>query len=210
MNEESDKKDISEDKSKKALFIQRLFAFIFDMLLVSLIASFVVTPFLNSDKIHELEKREQELIMNIQSNDFNKSSFILEYSDFYYQYSRSMGIVSIVSILFKVLYFIVYQIYNNGQTVGKKIMRIKIVSDSGELLMNQILLRSMINNFIFVDLAIFIFMLFSPKKFYMSLISVVYFAHYLLLLISVFMLIYRKDGRTIADKIVHTKVIRNN
>ena len=180
------------------------------MLLVSLIASFVVTPFLNSDKIHELEKREQELIMNIQSNDFNKSSFILEYSDFYYQYSRSMGIVSIVSILFKVLYFIVYQIYNNGQTVGKKIMRIKIVSDSGELLMNQILLRSMINNFIFVDLAIFIFMLFSPKKFYMSLISVVYFAHYLLLLISVFMLIYRKDGRTIADKIVHTKVIRNN
>lgn len=210
MNEESDKKDISEDKSKKALFIQRLFAFIFDMLLVSLIASFVVTPFFNSDKIHELEKREQELIMNIQSNDFNKSSFILEYSDFYYQYSRSMGIVSIVSILFKVLYFIVYQIYNNGQTVGKKIMRIKIVSDSGELLMNQILLRSMINNFIFVDLAIFIFMLFSPKKFYMSLISVVYFAHYLLLLISVFMLIYRKDGRTIADKIVHTKVIRNN
>ena len=210
MNEESDKKDISEDKSKKALFIQRLFAFIFDMLLVSLIASFVVTPFLNSDKIHELEKREQELIMNIQSNDFNKSSFILEYSDFYYQYSRSMGIVSIVSILFKVLYFIVYQIYNNGQTVGKKIMRIKIVSDSGELLMNQILLRSMINNFIFVDLAIFIFMLFSQKKFYMSLISVVYFAHYLLLLISVFMLIYRKDGRTIADKIVHTKVIRNN
>ena len=210
MNEESDKKDINEDKSRKALFIQRLFAFIFDMLLVSLIASFITTPFLNSDKIHELEKKEQELIINIQSNDFKKSSFILEYSDFFYQYSRGMGIVSIVSILFKVLYFIVYQIYNNGQTIGKKIMKIKIVSDSGELLMNQMILRSMLNNFIFVDLSVFIFMLFSPKKYYMSLIGIVYFAHYLLLLISIFMLIYRKDGRTITDKIVHTKVIRNN
>lgn len=210
MNEEADKKDINEDKSTKALFIQRLFAFIFDMLLVSLIASFIVTPFLDSDKIHELEKREQELIINIQSKDFKNSSFILEYSDFYYQYSRSMGIVSIVSILFKVLYFIVYQIYNNGQTIGKKIMKIKIVSDSEELLMNQMILRSMINNFIFVDLAIFIFMLFSPKNLYMSLNSIVYFAHYLLLFISIFMLIYRKDGKTIADNIVHTRVIRNN
>ena len=210
MNEESDKKDINEDKSRKALFIQRLFAFIFDMLLVSLIASFITTPFLNSDKIHELEKKEQELIINIQSNDFKNNSFFLEYSDFFYQYSRSMGIVSIANILFKVLYFIVYQIYNNGQTIGKKIMKIKIVSDSGELLMNQMILRSMMNNFIFVDLAVFIFMLFSPKKYYMSLIGIVYFAHYLLLLISIFMLIYRKDGRTITDKIVHTKVIRNN
>ena len=121
-----------------------------------------------------------------------------------------MGIVSIVSILFKVLYFIVYQIYNNGQTMGKKIMKIKMVSDSGELLMNQMILRSMLNNFIFVDLSVFIFMLFSPKKYYMSLIGIVYFAHYLLLLISIFMLIYRKDGRTITDKVVHTKVIRNN
>ena len=113
MNEEADKKDIDEDKSRKALFIQRFFAFIFDMILVSLVASFVTTPFLNSDKIHELENKEKELMINIQSNDFKRSSFILEYSDFYYQYSRSMGIVSIVSILFKVLYFIVYQIYNN-------------------------------------------------------------------------------------------------
>ena len=60
MNEESEKKDIDEDKSRKALFVQRLCAFIFDMLLVSLIASFISTPFLNSDKIHELEKKEQE------------------------------------------------------------------------------------------------------------------------------------------------------
>ena len=210
MNEDSEKKDIDEDKSRKALFVQRLCAFIFDMLLVSLIASFITTPFLNSDKIHELEKKEQELIINIQSNDFKNNSFFLEYSDFFYQYSRSMGIVSIANILFKVLYFIVYQIYNNGQTIGKKIMKIKIVSDSGELLMNQMILRSMLNNFIFVDLSTFIFMLFSPKKYYMSLIGIVYFAHYLLLLVSIFMLIYRKDGRTIADRFVYTKVIRNN
>ena len=146
MNKESDKKDIDDDKSRKALFVQRLCAFIFDMLLVSLIASFITTPFLNSDKIHELEKKEQELIINIQSNDFKNNSFFLEYSDFFYQYSRSMGIVSIANILFKVLYFIVYQIYNNGQTIGKKIMKIKIVSDSGELLMNQIMLLPEIQN----------------------------------------------------------------
>ena len=210
MSEESDKKDIEEDKSHKALFIQRFFAFIFDMLIVSLIASFITTPFLNYDRIQELEHKEQELVKNLESSDFKQNSFVLEYSDFYYQYSRSTGIVSIVAILIKVLYFIVYQIYNNGQTIGKKLMKIRIVSDSDELLMNQMILRSMINNFIFVDLASFVFMLFSTKRYYMSLTSIVYFIQYLLLFISVFMLIYRKDGRTITDKIVHTKVIRNN
>lgn len=209
MSEESDKKDIEEDKSHKALFIQRFFAFIFDMLIVSLIASFITTPFLNYDRIQELEHKEQELVKNLESNDFKQNSFVLEYSDFYYQYSRSTGIVSIVAILIKVLYFIVYQIYNNGQTIGKKLMKIRIVSDSDELLMNQMILRSMINNFILVDLASFVFMLFSTKRYYMSLTSIVYFIQYLLLFISVFMLIYRKDGRTITDKIVHTKVIRN-
>jgi len=210
MSEESDKKDIEEDKSHKALFIQRFFAFIFDMLIVSLIASFITTPFLNYDRIQELEHKEQELVKNLESSDFKQNSFVLEYSDFYYQYSRSTGIVSIVAILIKVLYFIVYQIYNNGQTIGKKLMKIRIVSDSDELLMNQMILRSMINNFILVDLASFVFMLFSTKRYYMSLTSIVYFIQYLLLFISVFMLIYRKDGRTITDKIVHTKVIRNN
>jgi len=210
MSEESDKKDIEEDKSHKALFIQRFFAFIFDMLIVSLIASFITTPFLNYDRIQELEHKEQELVKNLESSDFKQNSFVLEYSDFYYQYSRSTGIVSIVAILIKVLYFIVYQIYNNGQTIGKKLMKIRIVSDSDELLMNQMILRSMLNNFIFVDLSTFIFMLFIPKKYYMSLIGIVYFAHYLLLLVSIFMLIYSKDGRTIADRFVYTKVIRNN
>ena len=57
MNEESDKKDIDEDKSRKALFVQRLCAFIFDMLLVSLVASFITTPFFFFFLIHELEKK---------------------------------------------------------------------------------------------------------------------------------------------------------
>ena len=108
MNKESDKKDIDEDKSRKALFVQRLCAFIFDMLLVSLIASFITTPFLNSDKIHELEKKEQELIINIQSNDFKNNSFFLEYSDFFYYYSISILIFFISNILFKLFYFFVY------------------------------------------------------------------------------------------------------
>ena len=44
-----------------------------------------------------------------------------------YQLSKETGLTNIVTIVVYVLYFIVYQMYMNGQTIGKRIMKIRVV-----------------------------------------------------------------------------------
>ena len=50
-NESDKKSDKKDDKSKKALFVQRLIAFLIDSAIVVFAASLIATPFINSDKI---------------------------------------------------------------------------------------------------------------------------------------------------------------
>ena len=49
-------------KTKKAYFTQRLIAFIIDMLFVTIVASLLAGPFINSDKIQKYEKQEKKII----------------------------------------------------------------------------------------------------------------------------------------------------
>ena len=46
-----------------------------------------------------------------------------------YQLSKETGLTNIVTIVVYVLYFIVYQMYMNGQTIGKRIMKIRVVKN---------------------------------------------------------------------------------
>jgi uncharacterized RDD family membrane protein YckC len=58
--------------------------------------------------------------------------------------------LSLITILIEVLYFVVFQLYNGGQTFGKKITKIKVVSESNDLTMNQMIFRSLLSNYILV------------------------------------------------------------
>ena len=96
----------------------------------------------------------------------------------------------------------------NGQTLGKKIMNIKVVSEDGDLFMNQMLLRSMLSNFILMDIVSFMFMLFLPKYIYLYGVLGIEMIQYLFIIISAFFVMFRKDGRSIHDLLLHTKVVR--
>ena len=96
----------------------------------------------------------------------------------------------------------------NGQTFGKKLIKIKIVSDQGDLFMNQMILRSMFSNFILMDIISFIFMLFVSKSYYLYGVFAIETIQYILVVISVLMIMFRKDGCSVHDLLVHTKVVR--
>ena len=117
--------------------------------------------------------------------------------------------ISLITIALNILYFVVYQLYNKGQTIGKKLMKIKIISTDGELFMNQMIFRAFIANFILVDLISFLFMLTKSKELYFYGTGIFQFIQYIIVIVSVFMIMFRKDGCSIHDKLVHTKVIRS-
>lgn len=201
-------KRIEEEKHKKALFLQRFLAFCIDVILISLLASIITTPFMDKEKMEKIEKQEIQLLEQTKSQDFDVDDYIDSYMSINYKTARYSGLLSLVVIFLDVLYFVVYQMYKNGQTIGKKIMKIRIISDDGELSTNQMIFRSFLSNLILLSLLKYIFMLFGTKESYFYVSGVFELFQYLIMFISVIMIANRKDGKAVHDLLFHTSVIR--
>ncbi len=212
MVNKKEKKEYDErkDKQKKAMFLQRFFAFIIDMLIVSFIVSLVTTPFVDTKKISKLEEKSIEVVQKFQNREVDTKIYLEEYANIYYKLARNSGIVSLITILFNVLYFIVYQIYAKGQTLGKKMLKIKVVSNDGELFMNQMIFRAFIANFILFDIINFGIMLFSPKSIYLYLTVFVEIIQWIIVIVSIIMVMNREDGCAVHDRLAHTMVVRES
>ncbi len=196
------------DQSKKALFLQRFLAFLIDMMLVSLIASIIYTPFMNRERLEKIEKQELELIEQAKSADFDSDVYIEQYASIYYKSARESGLLSLITISISLFYFVVYQIMKNGQTIGKRLLHIRVISEIGELTVNQMIFRSFLANYILLSLLNFIFMLFLKNNIYFYVSGLFSLIQLIIVVISAFMIMNRKDGLAIHDKLVHTVVIR--
>ena len=203
---------MSENTNKieenKALFFQRLIAFIIDVSIICLIASMISTPFIDIDKSNKLTEESTEIMQKYMNHEISTKDYSIKFMNISYSLARNNGFLSIVTILLEIVYFIVFQIYKNGQTIGKKIMRIRVVADNGDLSMNQLIIRSLIANSILLEIITFAFMVFTSKDIYFYSTGIFGLIQYVIILISIFMVMFRKDGCSIHDKIAHTKVIR--
>ncbi len=197
-----------KNSNNKALFIQRFGAYIIDILLITIIASIISTPFINETKNEKLQTEAMEIVEKMQNSEITLKEYVEDYSSIYYKLARFSGIVTLITLLLDVLYFVIYQVYAKGQTIGKKVMKIKVVSDEGELSTDQMIIRSLLANSILATIITFSFMLFIPKSVYFYCVSVVELIQYLSILISVIMIMRRKDGKSIHDMLAHTKVVR--
>jgi len=206
-DKKSEKQEISKDDDK-ALFIQRLGAYLIDLIIISFIASLIALPFVDMDQYNTLENKATEVMENYMDGKINMETYSLEYMDVSYKLARSSGMITIATVILGILYFIVFQIYNNGQTVGKKLFKIRIESDDGELTMNQMMIRSLIANSILVDIISFTFMLFGSKEVYFFGAVTFEMIQLVIVIISIFMVMYAKEGRAIHDRIAHTRVIK--
>ena len=194
-------------KIVKSSFSKRFIAYIIDLLIVYCIASLISTPFLNQSTSNKLAKEMIEISEKYESGDISAEDYVVNYSSITYKIARNTGVYSIVTILFEIVYFVVLQLRWDGQTLGKKIMKLKVVSDTGNLDVNQLIFRSFVANFILLNIISFIFMLFCPKSVYFYGIAIFEFIQYTICIISIFMVLYGKESLAIHDKIAHTRVV---
>ena len=206
-DKKSEKQELNKD-TEKALFIQRLGAYLIDIIIVSFVASLIAIPFVDMDQYNSLENKLTEVTQDYMDGKTNMETYGLEYMDVSYKLARSSGMVTIATVILGILYFIVFQIYNNGQTVGKKLFKIRIEADDGELTMNQMMVRSLIANSILVDIISFMFMLFGSREIYFLGAGTFELIQSIIVIVSIFMVMYAKEGRAIHDRIAHTRVIK--
>lgn len=196
-------------KGEKALFVQRFIAFLLDIFILSSIASLISYPFLDAKSIDKLNKNSSEVIEKYTTGEIDMNTYVDEAKGISYQLSQKQGVISLVTLFLSVLYFIVYQYYNNGQTVGKKVMKIKVVSSTDkEITMNSFIFRSLIVNSILVDMISFAIVIFGNETAYFYGVAICGIIKYTLLLICGFMVMWSKSGMGLHDRIAHTTVVK--
>lgn len=199
----------TEKNENKALFVQRLAAFILDIFIISSLASLISYPFVDADSVNNLNTSANEIIEKYNSGKIDMVTYMDEVKGVTYQLARQQGIISLVTIFLSILYFVVYQCYNKGQTVGKKILKIKVVSSDGrELTTNNYIYRALIINSIFVDMISLAIVTLGNMDAYFYGTLLCGILKYGLLLTCAFMVMWSKTGMGLHDKLAHTMVVK--
>jgi len=200
--------DEKDDKSDKPLFVVRFVAYIIDAFIVLFVSTLIATPFTNPDNLINLSKNSSELIEKYNHDEITEQQYLVDASNLQYKMAQEMELFTIISILISVLYYVVFPLFNNGQTIGKKLMKLKIVSTLGDLNSNQLIFRSFMANFVLLNIISVLFVMLAPRDIYYNCVELFTFAQYTITFASVIMVLFGKEGIALHDGVVHTKVIK--
>ena len=195
-------------KNKKPFVYKRVIAYFIDIMIVSALSSILSLALPKNDtyktKMDELSKTMEKF----QNKEIDKDEWTKAYEDISYDISKASISSSIIIIVVSVGYFVLFNYYNDGQTLGKKIMKLKIVSSNGNpLTINNYVLRSLIINSVLSQLISALLLCVLSKDNYLLYGSNAVSALSLVSAISFVFAIYRSDGRGFHDLISNTVVI---
>ena len=136
--------DIEKELIKLSLNTRRILAYIFDVFAVSLIAGALARTPLNPNRT-EVEKLEEEYRtiteqyqekFEEEDDEENRNTILFEFENITNEYSYKISQLStyeqIISFVCIISYFCILAYYLNGQTIGKKLMKIRITSKDGK------------------------------------------------------------------------------
>lgn len=192
----------------KAYFLPRLIAYVIDIFLVSMVASLILMVIPTNNNLAKLQEESVTLQENYLEEKITNEEFIRQYAMIVYDIDYASVISYIIQVVLIVLYFIVFQFYNKGQTIGKKIMKIQVISNSDrELTINDYLYRAIILDSVLANILVIVLVMFMNKNYYFYSSLTLQIIQIVLSLVTIFMVLFRKDGRGLHDMVSHSKVV---
>lgn len=178
-----------------------------DYFIITLILSIVTIGFKPNTALTE---KANELITDYQKGDITLNEYQEEVYQLNYDLQKSNININIVNIVLYVGYFMVFACLNKGQTLGKKLFKIKVVNKNDETpsIWNMIV-RSLFIYGIISLLYSTITINFLGVKAFANSYMIVNYVDTFLLIVAFFMVIYKKDGRGLHDVIAGTKVVES-
>ena len=202
--------------------IKRISAYILDSLILLMFVSFLITPIqLNDKKVFtEFKEHSKEIldvtadyIKVVSSNDVKKSlelekkvkslgenSKKLQYKHRYSLYFLSQ---KILTVLLTIVYFVIFPLFNNGQTLFKKIFKIKVECDT---ILKYLLREEMARNFVLTSLILYFIASFNYSLFslYLGYITPITLSF---MIINFIVYLVNKDNKALHDIIAGTNVV---
>ena len=194
---------------KKANFYKRLVAYTIDMFIVGLVISIISYNF-DTTRLEKLSDKSIKLMNSFTNGDISSDKYFFEYADILYKVNKANVNSNLLGLVIYVGYFVLFQFFNGGATIGKKLLKIKVVSQGGgEVSLWQMIVRTSIINGV-VPLALSLILVFTTKGLvFLTLSSVVGLFENIFVIICVFMLLYKSDCLALHDIMSKSVVIES-
>lgn len=189
----------------KADFFKRIFAYMIDYFIILLVLSFITA---NINVGSDITEKVNNLTNEYKNGNITIAEYNEEVLPLNYELTKRKLPVNVITCVIIIGYYIVFAYFNKGQTLGKKICKIRVVNDKGERAsIWNILIRSLFIYGIITTLYSLISINFLDIESFNYSVSVVSVIESLFIVISLLMMLYKKDGRGLHDIIAKTKVI---
>ena len=194
----------------KATFFERLGSYLVDTIVVSLIFSLICLGYGNYTT--DTEKRMGELDEQLMEKNITTEEYLEEYKDLFYDYQKENVLQSGISVALTIAYYVIFQYMNKGQTIGKKLLNIRIVDKDNEKPISILkgLFRSLLVFNIISGILGIIFIYVLGKNTYFNAYGIVAGIETLFVIATIMFILYRKDHRGLHDIITNTIVIRES
>ncbi len=192
----------------KAGLKKRLIAYLLDLLIVGLLLGIIISVKEKDQKVMQLRSDLNIVNEVYASKEMKFGEYFDRYTTINQQIDQECIIYMIFNILFILSYFTLLPYFWNGQTLGKRLMKIKVSSSTEEkvTIVNYLIRNSIINGLGYMLLMLLVLYL-LPNKMYFIFSSILSFIQLILVIISVSMILYRKDKRGLHDILSTTKVV---
>lgn len=192
----------------KANSYKRVLAYLVDVMIISFV-SLLLTYFVpTSENYNKLNKEFENLTIDYRNQEVTMEEYLEKGTDINYQLNKEGVPQTIVSTVLSIIYFVVLAYFMNGETLGKKLMKIKITSNNDKkLTMNNYLIRALVIDSVLMNIITIITILLFSKDIYLTSYNIISYVFSFVYIISLAMILFSKNGRGLQDILANTKVI---
>ena len=193
---------------EKPYFLKRFAAYLIDLIAVTLLATAISLVFVDTNKSKNYTEELMSLTKKYTDKEITQEEFSKQTDELNYVIAKETVDVSIINVSVALVYYVVLCYFCHGITLGKYLMKLRIVSNNDkELNIGNYLLRSLLVNMVLSNLLSIILVLTLSKTSYISIYPKVSNVITVLLLATIIFIMYRQDGRGLHDIISNTLVI---
>ncbi len=192
----------------KANSYKRVLAYLVDIMIISFV-SLLLTYFVpTSENYNKLNKEFETLTIDYRNQEVTMEEYLEKGTDINYQLNKEGVPQTIVSTVLSIIYFVVLTYFMNGETLGKKLMKIKITSNNDKkLTMNNYLIRALVIDSVLMNIITIITILLFSKDIYLTSYNIISYVFSFVYIVSLAMILFSKNGRGLQDILANTKVI---
>lgn len=192
----------------KATFYERLASYIIDFLIVSSLLSIICYKL--PDNSNAYIEEINTIYESYTNNEITPTDFADKYLDIVYNEEKKDILTPTISVILTIGYFIVFQYLNNGQTLGKKILKIQVVDKNTNT--PPSILKGTIRTIFILNIASNIITIIlrtcANKNTYLITSTILSIFNWIFLVITIVLMISKSSCRGLHDLMANTIVIK--